>query len=516
MVPLARILEQTARRHHEADKPALVGPTTSWTYRETADRMWRLARALRELGAGPGDRVAVLASNSADYLVLFAAVSALGAATVPMSPRWTAAEVAGAVAYVRPAVLVASAEHVTVAAAAVSELAGAEGAEAPLLTVLDGDLVDRAARAGAVPFPVPDDPEAPIWLAFTGGTTGTMKACVVDAGTFTENILFCSLQFGFGREDVTLACGSYGHMLPLYFSLMQLYCGGTVVVLGEFDARAVLPALERHGVTWLAAVPTIYGDLVRAQPEVRADLSTLRFCISAGSPLLTEAKQRLLDVLTPNLYEYYGATETGWTTLLEPRDQLRKHRCVGQPMSGVDLQVVREDGTPCEVGEIGLVRKRGLVLMREYLDHPELTSEIIGAAGWATAGDLGRLDEEGYLYLVDRQKDMIISGGVNVYPNEIEEVLLAVPGTEEVAVVGIPHERWGEAVHAVAVLASGTDAEDWEGRAREAAATSLAGYKRPKSYAVVDALPRAHSGKLLKREIRAPYRGPADTVGTAG
>jgi acyl-CoA synthetase (AMP-forming)/AMP-acid ligase II len=336
-------VEQTARRHHEAASPALVGTAGSYSYREAADRMWRLARALRELGVGPGDRVAILAANSPDYLLLFAAISALGAATVPMSPRWTATEVADAVAYVRPAVLVTSAAHAAVA--------------------------QQAAPARLAVLDLADDPEAPVWLAFTGGTTGTMKACVVDAATFTENILFCSLQFGFGREDVTLACGSYGHMLPLYFSLLQ----------------------------------------------------------------------------------------------------------------------------------------RGLVLMREYLDHPELTSEIISADGWATAGDMGRLDEEGYLYLVDRKKDMIISGGVNVYPNEIEEILLAVPGADEVAVIGIPHERWGEAVHAVVVLTPGTDPQDWQSRARGAAAATLAGYKRPKSYAVADALPRAHSGKLLKREIRAPY-----------
>jgi acyl-CoA synthetase (AMP-forming)/AMP-acid ligase II len=169
---------------------------------------------------------------------------------------------------------------------------------------------------------------------------------------------------------------------------------------------------------------------------VRADLSAPRFCISAGSPLPTGAEERLPSALTPNLYGYYGATETGWTT----------------------------------------------------------------------AGDLGRLDEEGYLYLVDRAKDMIISGGVNVYPAETEEVLLAVPGTEEVAVIGIPHERWGEAVHAVAVLAPGTDRATWEDAARAAAAGRLAGYQRPQSHAVVDALPRTHSGKLLRREIRAPYR----------
>ena len=339
-----------------------------------------------------------------------------------------------------------------------------------------------------------------------------MKACSVRTDTFTENILFCSLQFGFGRGDVTLACGSYGHMLPLYFSLMQLYCLGTVVVLGAFDAPSVLRAIETHGVTWLAAVPTIYGDLVRAQPDVDADLSSLRFYISAGSPLLTTAKQRALATLGPNLYEYYGATETGWTTLLEPRDRQRKQRCVGQPMAGVDVEVVRPDGTRCAVDEVGLVRKRGLILMTEYVDRPDLTGEVLGADGWATAGDLGRFDAEGYLYLVDRAKDMIISGGVNVYPVEVEETLLTVPGTDEVAVIGVPHERWGEAVHAVATLRPGVDPVDWEHRARAAVETTLAAYKRPKTYAVVDALPRTHSGKILKRELRAPFWTDAEAA----
>jgi acyl-CoA synthetase (AMP-forming)/AMP-acid ligase II len=471
-VPLSRIIEQAGGRHHESERLALVGESTALTYRGAAARMWRLGRALRRLGVGPGDRVAFLSGNSVDYLLLFAAVSALGAALAPLSSRWAVGEAAEAVTYLSPRVLITSPGYLATASAAV--VAGSPTS----LAVLDGtpggndgvagypggvhDLSALAREEDSDPFPVADDPDAPVWLAFTGGTTGQMKACVIDAGTFSENILFCALQFGFGRGDVTLACGSYAHMLPLYFSLMQLYCVGTVVVLGEVDAPRVLRAIEQHRVSWLAAVPTIYGDLVRAQPTVRADLNSLRFVISAGSPLHTEAKRRLTETLTPNLFEHYGATETGWTTLLEPRDQHRKHRCVGQPMLGVDVEVVRPDGRPCAVDEVGLVRKRGLVLMREYFDRPESTAEVVGKGGWATAGDLGRLDAEGYLYLVDRQKDMIISGGVNVYPGEVEEVLLRVPGTEEVAVIGVPHERWGEAVHAVVALRAGTNPADWE------------------------------------------------------
>lgn len=507
MVPLCRIIEQTGSRHHESDRLALVGDSTALTYRQAAARMWQLGRALRRLGVVPGDRVAMLAANSADYLLLFAAISGLGAAVAPLSGRWTAGEVGDAMDYLRPRVLIASPEYRSTAAPAAGNVP---------LAVLGGepdgahDLDALAHAEPAEPFPAADDPSAPIWLAFTGGTTGQMKACVVDAGTFAENILFCSLQFGFGRGDVTLACGSYAHMLPLYFSLMQLYCVGTVVVLGEFEPSRVLRAIERNGVNWLAAVPTIYGDLVRAQQDAGADLSNLRFLISAGSPLHTEAKRRVMDTLSPNLFEYYGATETGWTTLLEPRDQERKQRCVGQPMLGVDVQVVRPDGTPCPAREVGLVRKRGLVLMREYFERPELTGEVIDADGWATAGDLGMLDEEGYLYLVDRQKDVIISGGVNVYPGEIEEVLLRVPGTDEAAVIGVPHERWGEAVHALAVLSAGTDPSGWRQRAREAADAELAAYKRPKSYELTDALPRSHSGKILIRTLREPYWAESD------
>ncbi len=509
MIPLARMVDQLARRHHEDRKLALAIGGEELSYAQARDRMWKLAHVLRSLGVQAGDRVAMYMYNRPEYLLTFAALGTVNAAMMPVNTHFVPAEVTEILTYARPKLLLADDHFVERAREACAAL---PAETRPRLLVLGKsarneaeDLGKMLAAAKATPIDFEPDAEACVYLALTGGTTGVRKACVITAQSWHENALFSAIQHGFAREDTSLVFGSFSHALPFYYSAMQLYQGGTVVALPTYSVTGALDAINRYRPTFLAAVPTMYRDLLeKVAAGAVVDFSSLRFYISAGSPLLTSTKERMFPVLGPNLQEYYGSTETGWVTILQPRDQQRKVRCVGQPMFGVDVEVRRDDGSPCAVDEVGLIWKRGLVLTREYFEQPEATAEVF-ARGWATAGDLGRLDSEGYLYLVDRKKEMIISGGTNIFPTEVEEVLAAVPGVVEVICIGVPDARLGEALKAVCVLAEGVRADEWEARASEAARAKLASYKVPRSYSYMAELPKSHAGKILKRLVREGF-----------
>lgn len=507
MITLAQMIDRFGLRHHEATKPAFITQDGSVTYAEARERMWKMVRALQELGIGPGSRIAILMSNRPDYLLLFAAATSLDASVSPVNVRFVASEIAAIVDYARFDLMILDPDFEQTGRAA---LAAADENSRPRLQVLssrtvsDEENLDQLiAKQDQSALESVADPDACTYLAFTGGTTGSRKAAVVPAQNFYHTASMITAHLGVSREDVTITCGSFSHTMPFYYCTVQLYNGGSVVVLPKFNARAVVDAIQRHRVTWMAAVPTMYSDIMDVlERDPGAEVSSIQRFASSGAPLLTATKTRLMEHLGPNLYEYYGATELGWSTTLEPRDQLRKVRCVGQAMPGTAIEVIDPSGRPCEPGEIGIVYTTGDVLMREYLDLPEETKEVFRGA-WATAGDMGYLDDEGYLYLVDRSKDMIVSGGINVYPVETEEVLAQVEGTVEVACIGAPDDRWGEAVVAVCVVHG--DTNEWERRARAAVEKSLASYKHPKRYDFVNSLPRSHAGKILKRIIREPY-----------
>ena len=276
--------------------------------------------------------------------------------------------------------------------------------------------------------------------------------------------------------------------------------GGTVVMLREFDASELLRTVERERVTFIPMVPTMFEMLLEVADKESFDLGSLRRLMSAGSPLLTATKERLLEFLPGvELFELYGSTEAGFFSILKPQDQLRKTRSAGLPYFGCELRILDPSGRDVPTGEVGQIYKRGTGLGARYYKNPEATEEQFHDE-WITSGDLGRFDDEGYLYVVDRAKDMIISGGLNVYPTEIEDVLLTHPDVVEVAVIGVPDAKWGEIVTAVVVLRDGEAAPDTELDAL--CRSRLAAYKRPRRYVAVDQLPKNASGKLLKRELR--------------
>jgi acyl-CoA synthetase (AMP-forming)/AMP-acid ligase II len=507
VITLARMIDHLGGRYHEAQKSAIIVGDRVVTYAEMRDEMWKFARVLERNGVRPGSRVAALMSNREQYLELFAALSALNASLSPVNIRFVAREVAAAVEYIRPGLFVVDVDFERLARESLEQVS--QEYRPPLLVVqgvglpLEEDLTAQAAAAEPIRLDYPADPETCSYLAFTGGTTGVRKAAVIPAGHFYGTARQLALHLGLTRDDVTMTCGSFSHTMPFYYSTAQLYCGGTVVVLPKFTGQIALETIMTRQVSWFAAVPTMYSDMIQAASEhVGLDVSSVRRYASSGAPLPTAIKSQLMQLFGRNFFEYYGATELGWVTTLEPRDQLRKHRCVGQPMPGTDIVIRDTRGSDVPTGEIGVIWTRGDVLMTGYFDRDEDTKQVTDGE-WATAGDVGYLDEEGYLFLVDRQKDMIVSGGINVYPAEIEEVLMKVPGAIEVACIGIPDPRWGEAVQAVCVVAGSRAA--WEECARRAVAQELASYKRPKSYQFTDELPHSHAGKVLKRVLREPY-----------
>ncbi|MEO5724575.1 MAG: AMP-binding protein, partial [Ilumatobacteraceae bacterium] len=379
---------------------------------------------------------------------------------------------------------------------------GAVGAVTDYLGEHDG--------AGTVIPELPGEHDT-IWIASTGGTSGPPKLVRVPHRVLVQMWLYMAIEFEIGRSDTMLIPGPLHHGLGFGFALQQLYVGGRVVVLGDFDAGTALAAIAREQVTVVPAAPTILNMLLDHPDCAATDLSSVRTIISAGSPLTSATKLRLLDRLADvQLYEHYGATEAGFFTVLGPEDQLRKERSCGEAFFGSEIRVA-DDGRACAPGEIGLVYKRGLVQGGGYLGNAEATAQMF-RDGWATVGDVGYLDDEGYLYLVDRQSDIIVSGGVNVYPAEIESTIASLEGVSAVAVIGVPDERWGESVKAFVVRRPGAvlEADD----VVAACTALLASYKRPRHVEFVDELPTSAAGKIVKRELRAAaWSGHQRSVG---
>jgi acyl-CoA synthetase (AMP-forming)/AMP-acid ligase II len=303
-------------------------------------------------------------------------------------------------------------------------------------------------------------------------------------------------------RDRMLIAGPFYHSRALLFGLTGLFAGGHVTIHGAFDPKRVLVTIAEERITLAPMVPTMY-TVILAEDVEGFDVSSMRAVISAGSPLLTDTKDRLLRAFPDaGLYEFYGSTEVGIVSVLGPEDQRRKHRSVGLPPVGVSVRTVDGAGEPVPAGTPGEVEKRGLLLGGGYYRNDEATAGMYDG-NWARTGDIGVIDDEGYLSIVDRMKDMIITGGANVSPAEIEEVIARHPGVLEVAVIGVPDDRWGEAVKAVVVPWPGATVTEVD--ILNVCAGELAGFKRPRSVDFVEALPKTGSGKVLKRQLREPY-----------
>jgi len=357
----------------------------------------------------------------------------------------------------------------------------------------------------------PDDPavevgeEDEFYIAYTSGTTGFPKGAVFTQRARMIALLQMAIEFGIGTNDMTLTSGPLYHAAPCFISFLHLFLGTQVVLMKQFDPVEVLKNIQRYKITNVFMVPTMYNMILNL-PEgekLAHDVSSVRILLSAAAPLPTKTKESILEFFPKGgLFEFYGFTEVGLATVLRPEDQLRKVRCVGIPTYFLELKVLDDQGNEVPRGKEGLIYVKCSYLMKEYYKNPTATRAAFHGA-WLTALDIGRMDEEGFLYVVDRWADMVISGGVNIYPVEIDDVLQRHPKVLEAAVIGVPDSKWGEALVAFVVSKPGMEVTAEE--IIEFCEGKLAKYKIPRLIKLVGELPKSPAGKVLKRILREPF-----------
>ena len=496
----------------EPDRVAVIDANGRvWSAGEVLAGANRLVHALRERGVVEGDPVATLLPNRVEVLQTLMAVHQAGWHYVPLNTNLTAAEAEYILADSGARALVADARFAGVAAAA-AESAGVPAAGRLSIGEIDG-FTPLAEALADQPDTMPADRVAGQFMQYTSGTTGRPKAVQRNLPSFSPETWVELFSANLARYDIEpggdavhLVTSPMYHMAPLSFGYFSAHFEHPVVLMDGWDAATALELIERHRVTDTHMVPTQLHRLMQLPEEVRAaaDVSSVRRVIHAAAPCPIDLKRRLLGWLGPVVYEYYGATEGGGT-IAKPDDWLAHPGTVGSPWPGGGVKILDDDGNELPPGTVGTVYLKVMGGDFRYKDDPEKTAGS-RAGEYFTVGDVGELDEDGFLYLRDRKIDMIISGGVNIYPAEVEAALLSHPAVGDVAVFGIPHDEWGEEVRAVVEPAAGYDASD--ALAEELLAhcrAELAKYKCPRAIDFTDAMPRDPNGKLYKRRLRDPY-----------
>ena len=471
-------------------------------WREFNGYVNRWANALTSLGVARGDRVATVLGNGIELLATYWACAKLGAAAVPLSPLLTAAGMRSLLADAGPKVVISSSAH----RAAIGDIRDALGAGIAWVLV-DGDDSPTFRAYGALLAEsheaepgVAVEPNDLLTLMYTSGTTGLPKGI---QHTHFIRAMYATTMASAWRmapESVVLHSGALVFNGAMVTMLPLFMCGGTFVVHRAFDAEAFIETVERERVTHTMLVPSQIVAILDAPSFDPARLTSLEMILSLGAPLHNEHKDRLNRLLPDRFHELYGLTE-GFVTILDRDDARRKSGSVGVPPPFYEMRIIGEDGRELPAREVGEIMGRGPITMPGYYHRDELTAQAL-AGGWLHTGDLGYVDEDGYLYLVDRKKDMIDSGGVKVYPKDIEEIAAHHPAVREVAVFGIPHDKWGETPVCAVVLRETVEADalrDWI-NARVAAK-----YQRIERVIVMQDFPRNAAGKTLKREMRDPF-----------
>jgi acyl-CoA synthetase (AMP-forming)/AMP-acid ligase II len=469
--------------------PALVDDRRTMSFAEFDEATDRLGNALLASGFEPGDRVAVLLPNSVESVVAYYGLVKAGLVRVPLNARETPTEHAHKLADSQARGLI-------------------HGGAAPgeVERSIDPDELEALMRKGSsAPCTVELALDDPYRLAYSGGTTGKPKGVVLTTRTELAEVTNFLLDMlpDVGPGDVMLHAAPVTHGSGA-FVLPHLVRGAASVIMTKFDAGGFLEAAERHRATATFLVPTMIAMLLEEPNAASADLALRRLCYG-GAPIAPTVLERALNTLGPVFVQTYGQAEAPLCiTLLRPEDHDRAGSA-GRPYTLVEMAVVGDDGVPVAAGETGEVVTRGQHVMAGYWRNPEATAAAIGPDGWLRTGDMGRLDDDGFLYLVDRRNDMIISGGFNVYPREVEDTLKSHPAVLEAVAVGLPDEKWGERVAAAVTTRTPVDAADLEAFCAE----RMAGYKRPRRLEVWDDIPLSPVGKVLRRAARDRMLGKA-------
>jgi long-chain acyl-CoA synthetase len=488
-----------ASKERHPDRIALRCDDLQFTFAEFDAAAGRVATLLEQAGVEPGDRVGVMLPNTPAFAIAFYGIMYRGAVAVPMNPLLKAREVSyylsnsGAKALFAPP---AFADEATAGAAEV-------GAQCWLLD--DAGLMKLIADLPEQDSPVERGHDDVAVILHTSGTTGKPKGAMLTHGNLSRNAEVSVRTLAeTGADDVVMGC------LPL-FHVFGLTCGlnGTVLagamltLIPRFDPRKALEVIERDAVTVFEGVPTMYSALLSVADEAKPEATrSLRICISGGAAMPVQVLTDFEKAFGCTVLEGYGLSESSPAAAFNHPHRPRKVGSIGTPIEGVEMRVVDLDGVEVPQGEAGEIQIRGHNVMKGYWNLPDATKATITADGWLNTGDVGKVDEDGYFYIVDRTKDMIIRGGYNVYPREIEEVLYEHPDVAEAAVIGIPHDSLGEEVGAAVALKK--DARVTPDQLRDYVKERVAAYKYPRQVWLVDELPKGPTGKVQKRDITVP------------
>jgi acyl-CoA synthetase (AMP-forming)/AMP-acid ligase II len=484
--------------HSMPNQIAVIDGPRKLTYRDLGDRACRVAQALLASGISPGDRVAVLLGNRMEFFEIAAGIAMGGMTIVPINTRSINADIEYIVDQSACAALIVDEKY----------LALTEGIRASVKVVwtIDGstagwdyESILSASRAEDPMIEI--DENDTFMIMFTSGTTGKPKGVLLSHRGRALTCISTALDYGIGPGRRTMAVAPMYHGAGFTFAYAAVFCGATVSVLRHWDPAEFLAMARRDRIQTVFMIPT-HAQTLRALKKgpQQYDLSHLETIYFNAAALPKVLKEWVIATFPQvGVFELYGSTEASVVTVLRPQDALRKIGSVGHAWFMTEIRVVGDDGNLVKPGEPGELFARSPYLMTGYLDDLESTEDCTTSDGFVTAGDIVTLDDEGYIYIVDRKKDMIVTGGVNVFPREIEEIVAAFPGVHEVAVVGLPDEKWGECIVAVVVPRAGIELDF--ASLQEFVEPKLARYKQPRRWEISESLPRNAGGKVVKREV---------------
>jgi len=509
---LGQILKVNAKKFPHT--VALKDSKRAFTYPETNRRVNKLAHSLLSLGLKKGDKVAVLLENSIEIVEVYLATAKTGLVIVPINFRLIGPEVGYIVNNSDAKAFIVHDEFTPTVDGIKPHLEHIP----PERYIVVGEEregyreYEEFIRAAPESEPEVDVRPEDTWiLIYTSGTTGKPKGVVRSHESHIAFYLINGIDFGFNEQDICLNIMPLCHINSTFFTFTFTYIGGSVYIhpARSFRAEEILEIIEREKITFISLIPTHYS-LILSVPEEEArkrDLSSIRKLLCSSAPVRKEMKLAIMDFFPGvELYEAYGSTEAGIVTVLKPYDQMRKLGSIGFESLGTDfVKILDEEGNEVGVGEIGELYSRGPMLFDEYYKLPEKTARSFRGE-WFSAGDMARRDEDGFFEIVDRKDNLIITGGEHVYPSEVEKVIGAHPGVFDVAIVGLPHEKWGEAVTAVVIPKDPSDPPTEE-EIIAFCKGKLAGYKRPKSvfFITQEEMPRTGSGKILHQALRERF-----------
>jgi long-chain acyl-CoA synthetase len=493
-------------------KTAVVFEDKRFTWAELDGRVNRLANALLNLDAKRGDHVAILSKNCHEYLETYFACSRSATICTAINYRLSPRELHYVIDNSEAKIALVSDEFLDTLEEIRPNLKAAEHYIATGQTPEGMKSYDEIiAAASPIPPQVEQHEDDVVLQMYTSGTTGLPKGAMLSHRNLITNAIGCSLGMQFQPDDCMLMVAPLYHMAAGMTSLGTILQGGPILLHREFNPIAILDDMEGGEVTAVLLIPVMINFLLQMPDVEKRDFSNIRAIVYGASPMPVEVLRKAIEVFQCDFVQGYGQTESSAVLcILRPEDhvldgtpeQQKRLASAGREVFGTEVRVVDEEGSDVVPGQIGEVIGKGANVMKGYWNMPEASAETL-RGGWLHTGDLGTVDEDGYVYILDRVKDMIISGGENVYSREVEEVLYMHPAIADAAVIGVPHKQWGESVKAIIVLREGEEAGEEE--IIDFCRDKLAGFKRPRSIEFIDSLPRNLSGKVLKKVLRDPY-----------